>query len=97
MAAGRRARVAGELDEIEVVVDRDRAREVGEEEQARLQRSDQERLAREEVGGQLATELGDASPDLRCGEVDVSDVLVAGDQEASSRWYRWARRSMSRL
>jgi hypothetical protein len=97
MAAGRGARIAGELDEIDVMEDGDRAREVGEEEQARLQRPDEKRLAAGEVRRQLAPEFGDASLDLRCAEVDVSDALVAGDQEASSRWYRWARRSRSRL
>jgi hypothetical protein len=97
VAAGRRAPIPGELDEVEVMGNRDRAREIGEEEQARLQRADEQRLAVGEVRGQLAPELGDASPDLSCREVDVSDALVGGDQETSSRWYRWARRSRSRL
>jgi hypothetical protein len=97
MAARGGARVAGQLDEVEVMVDRDRAREVGEKEEARLQRPDEQRLAPGVVARELAPELRDASLDLRCGEVDVSDALVAGDQEASSRRYRWARRSRSRL
>jgi hypothetical protein len=93
-----RAVVAGKLDEVEVVVDRDRAGQVGEEDQARLERPDQQRLALAVVGRDLTPELLDAGPDLPCGQVDLADALVSlGRYEASSRRYRCARRSMSRL
>jgi hypothetical protein len=91
-----RARVAGELDEVEMVVDRNRAREVGDEDEAGLQRRDEQGLAAAVIGRELGPELGDASPDLTRAEVDVSDALVRA-QEANSRRYRWASRSTSRL
>jgi hypothetical protein len=98
--------VPGEFDEVDVVQDRDRARQVCEEDEARLQRGDQERLTALVVGGDLGAELGDAYGDLLGREVDLADARVARDvptgraqvrQEASFRPYRWARRSMSRL
>jgi hypothetical protein len=95
--ARRRAGIARELDEVEVMVNRDRARQVGDEEEARLQRADEERLAPPVVVRDLAAELVDASSDLARGEVDVADALVVVGQEASSRRNRWARRSTSRL
>jgi hypothetical protein len=99
-------RVAGKLDEVDVVEDRDRARQVGEEDEARLQRCDEERLPALVVGGDLGTQLGDAGCDLLGGEVDLADARIAFDvrtgwlqirQEASFRLYRCPRRSMSRL
>jgi hypothetical protein len=97
MAAHGRARVAGQLDEVEMVMDPDRARQVGEEEQARLERPDEERLTPGVVRCDLAAELGDARADLLRGQVDVPDAILLRDYEASSRRYRCARRSMSRL
>jgi hypothetical protein len=89
--------VAGELDEIEVVMNRDRAREIGDEEQTRLEGADEERLRAAVVGSDLPAEIRDAGPDLIGGQVDVADALVGMRYEASSSRYRWARRSMSRL
>jgi hypothetical protein len=98
VAAHGRARVAGKLDEVEVVVNWNRAGEVGDEEQARLQRPDEQRLRAAVVGSDLQAEIRDAGADLIRGQVDVAETLVRrGDYEASSRRYRWARRSMSRL
>jgi hypothetical protein len=99
-------RVAGELDEVDVVQDPDRARQVGEEDEARLQGRDQDRLATFVVGGDLGAQFGDAGGDLVGGEVDLADARVTRDvwtgrpqvrQEASFRPYRCPRRSMSRL
>jgi hypothetical protein len=89
------ARVSSELDEVEAVQDRQRAREVGEEDDARLQRSYEQRLASGVVGGDLGAELADADAQLGGGEVDLADALVG--IQASSRRYRCARRSTSRL
>jgi len=97
VAAHRGAPVARELDEVQVVVDRDRAREVGDEQQAGLERPDDQRLALTVVGLDLAPELGYAGADLLRGQIDVADALVDRGYEASSRRYRSARRSMSRL
>ena len=55
-------RVARELDEVEAVVDPDRARQVGDEDDARLERRDEQRLAPFVVAGDLAAELADARP-----------------------------------
>jgi hypothetical protein len=88
--------VRGELDEVEGVRDRDRSREVGDEDEARLQRRDEQRLAAVVVANDLAPELADARRQLLAREVDLAD-LVAARYEASSRRYRSARRSTSRL
>ena len=49
--------VAGELDEVERVCDRDRLREVGHKRDAGLERADQQRLAARVVAGDLGAEL----------------------------------------
>jgi hypothetical protein len=74
--AGGGPRVARELEEVEVMEDRCRAREVGDEDQARLQRGDEKRLAVAVLGGDLAPELRDARSDLRGGEIDLTDPVV---------------------
>jgi hypothetical protein len=75
--AGARARaVAGELDEVDRVRDAEGAREVAREDDARLQRRDEERLATGIVVRQLARELGDARRQLAGGEVDPADAVV---------------------
>jgi hypothetical protein len=89
-------RVARELDEVQAVVDPDRARQVGDENDAGLERRDQERLSALVVTGDLATELADARPQLLAGEVDLAEPGFRS-YDASSSWYRSARRSMSRL
>ena len=55
-------RVARELDEVQAVVDPDRARQVGDEDDARLERRDEERLSTLVVTGDLASELADTRP-----------------------------------
>jgi len=91
--------VAGELDEIEVVVDRDRARQVADERDARFQTTDEQRLPAGVVAGQLSAELPNARADLVSIEKDVADALVELDQcaqEAFRNPYRVASRSKSR-
>ena len=70
--------VARERKEVQLVQDRDRPREVGEEDEARRQRSDEQRLAAGVVGGDLPSQLGDARADLLVREVDAADVVVDG-------------------
>jgi hypothetical protein len=53
--------VAGELDEVDLVRDRDRPREVGEKDEARLQERDEQKVAIGIVGRDLRAELADAS------------------------------------
>ena len=55
-------RVARELDEVEAVVDPDRAGQVGDEDDARLERRDEQRLPALVVTGDLAPELADTRP-----------------------------------
>jgi hypothetical protein len=59
-----------------VVQERQRAREVGNEDEARLQRADEQRLAAGVVGGDLLAELRDARGDLLLGEIDLPDAGV---------------------
>jgi hypothetical protein len=101
-SAGLVGAVAGELDEVDVVDDRKRAAEVDEEDDARLQRRDEERLPAGIVLPDLGAELTDPRGDLRGREVDVADpsiggLLVETGYEASFSPYRWPSRSMSRL
>ena len=89
-------RVARELDEIEAVVDRQCAGQVRDEDDARLERRDEQWLPPFVVTGDLAPELADTRPQLLAREVDLPELRL-GSYDASSRWYRSARRSMSRL
>jgi hypothetical protein len=66
------------------VDDRHRTREVGEEDDARLEGGDEQRLPRVVVGGDLRAELADARRQLAFGEVDASDALVPDDYDAMS-------------
>jgi len=75
--------VAGQLDHVEGVVDRQRARQVGEEDGARLQRCDEQWLEALVVAGDLSAELCDPGRDLPRGEVDLPDRAVC--HEASLR------------
>lgn len=91
--------VAGELDEVERVVDRERARQVADERDARLQRPDEERLAAGVVARELGAELADARADLVGVEEDLADALVQNvvdAQDAFARPKRAASRSKSR-
>jgi hypothetical protein len=77
-----------------VVQERERTREIGDEDEARLQRADEQRLTPGVVGRDLLAELRDPSRDLLCGEVDLPDrvdvrpIPVGRAQEASFRPYR---------
>ena len=86
--------VARELDQVDRVQDRQRPREVGEEDGTRLQRRDEHRLAAGVVGGDRGAELAHARGDLGGREVHLAGGVVS--YEASFSRYRWARRSRSR-
>jgi hypothetical protein len=55
-------RVARELDEVEAVVDRQGARQVRDEDDARLERRDEQRFPPFVVTGDLTPELADTRP-----------------------------------
>jgi hypothetical protein len=75
MAAGVGARrVARELEEIESVRDPERAREVRDEDDARLQRRDEQRLSSVVVSRDVAAELADARLQLLAREVDLAEA-----------------------
>jgi hypothetical protein len=76
VAARVRAVVARELDEVDLVVNRDRAREVGQEDDARLQEREQQQLAALVVAGDLGAELLDAAAQLLGRQEDVADSSV---------------------
>jgi hypothetical protein len=69
------------------VVDPDLPRQVGEEDDARVQERDQEQAAALVVAGDLAAELRDARPELLRRQEDVADggVEVDAGYEARSR------------
>jgi hypothetical protein len=68
--------VGGELEEVELVSDRERAREVGDEEEARLERGDEQRVPSLVLERQLASELTYATVELLAREVDLADPRV---------------------
>jgi hypothetical protein len=74
--AGVGAVVAGQLDEVDLVLDRDRAREVGEEDEARLQQRDQQQVAALVVARDVGAQLLDAAAQLVRTEEDLADALV---------------------
>jgi hypothetical protein len=55
------------------VRDRQGAREIGQEDGARLERRDEQRFASRIRVGELGAELDDPLPDLRTGQIDVPD------------------------
>jgi hypothetical protein len=55
-------RIASELDEVEAVVDPDRARQIGDEDDARLEGRDEQRLSALVVTRNLTSELADTCP-----------------------------------
>jgi hypothetical protein len=79
--------VARQLDEIDPVQNRDRTGQIREEDGARFQRGDEQRLTPVVVTGDLAAELGDARAQLLASEVDLADG-VPRLYDASSRRYR---------
>jgi hypothetical protein len=88
--------VAGKLDEVELVRDPDRAREIGEEDEARLQEGDEQEVAVGVVRRDLRAELPDTCPELVSPEEYLADAWFVCYDARSSR-NRWANRSMSRL
>jgi hypothetical protein len=52
------------------------AREVGDEDDARLERGDEQRLAALVVAGDLTPELGDARSQLLAREVDLPELRL---------------------
>jgi hypothetical protein len=64
------------------VGDRQRSGEVGEEDGAGLERSDEQRLAARIRLGQLGSELADAAPDLVPRQVDLPDRVAVGREQA---------------
>ena len=88
--------VVRELEEVEPVRDPQCPREVGDKDEARLQRRDQQRLEPVVVPLDLAAELPYARLQLLMREVDLAEARAAAYDASSSR-YRSARRSMSRL
>jgi hypothetical protein len=58
------------------VDDRQHAREIGDKDDRRLQRGNEDRLAALVVGGDLGAELGDPRLDLLLREVDLADLRV---------------------
>jgi len=76
VAAGVGAVVARQLDEVDLVLDRDRAREVGEEDEARLQQRDQQQVAILVVARDLRAQLLDAAAQLVGAEEDLADARV---------------------
>jgi hypothetical protein len=89
-------RVARELDEVEPMRDPERAREICDEDEARLQGRDEQRLTSVVVTCEVAAELADACLQLLAREVDLAEAR-APSYDASSSRYLSARRSMSRL
>jgi hypothetical protein len=70
--------VAGELDEVDLVGDRDGSREVGQEDEAGLQQRQEQQLALGVVPCDLSTQLLDTSPKLLGCEEDLADAGVGG-------------------
>jgi hypothetical protein len=84
MPAGVGAVVARQLDEVDLVGDRDRSREVGQEDEARLQEGDQEEFAALVVLGDLRAQLGDTLSQLPGAEEDVPESRVSRLYDARS-------------
>ncbi len=58
--------------------DRQRPREVGEEDDARLQRRDEQRLAADVGRSKVDAELRDAASDLVARQIDLPDRVAVG-------------------
>jgi hypothetical protein len=78
VAAGVGAVVAGELDEIDLVQDRDRSGEVGEEDEARLQQRDEQQVAFRIVARDLGAQFLDPRLQFLGLEEDVADAGIGG-------------------
>jgi hypothetical protein len=75
-ATGRAAAVSRELDEVDPVDDRERPGKVGEEDEARLEAADQNRVAPRVVRADLGSELDDAGFECISRQVNVADSRV---------------------
>jgi len=65
------------------VGDRERTRQIGQEDGARLEWCDEQRLASCIRFGELCAELADAATDLRTGQVDIPDGMSVCRQGGS--------------
>jgi hypothetical protein len=79
------AAVAGQLDEVERVQDRQCAREIRDEDERRLERADEDRFAPGVVARDLGAELADARRQLVRGEIDLADPRIERSYDARSR------------
>jgi hypothetical protein len=70
--------VGRELHDVQRVRDRERAREIGQEHDARLEGRDQQWVESGVVAGDLGAELGDAHADRGARQVHVADLAVVG-------------------
>jgi hypothetical protein len=77
--------VAGQLYEVDRVGDRDRAREVGQEDEACLQQRDEQQVAAGVLAGDLRAELADARLQLLGREKDIADAGIYDYDAKSSR------------
>jgi hypothetical protein len=84
VAAGVGAVVAGELDEVDRMGDRDRARKVGQEHEARLQQRNEQQVAAGVVARDVGPELADARLQLLGSEEDLADAGVGRSYDARS-------------
>src|SRR4051794_41962648 len=79
--------IAGELEEVEPVRYPQRARKVGDEDDARLELRNEQRLASVVVALQVAAELAPARLQLLVGGVDLAEAGAAA-YDARSRRHR---------
>jgi hypothetical protein len=91
--------VTRQLDEVERVQDRERARQVADEGDRRLQRADEQRLEPVVVACDLRPDLADPRGELTGAEEDVADARVVDAGLAQDAFWspkRAASRSKSR-
>ena len=97
MPACRSPLVAGELDEVDLVQERDGTRKVGEEDEAGLEQRDEQEVPLSVVLRDLGSQLANTRAQLGRAEKNLSDAGFRWFYEARSNRYRCASRSMSRL
>ena len=76
--------------------DRDRAGEVGDEDERAAQDRDEDEVTVAVVAGDLSSELANPACDVDPGQVDLADPRVGLYSVWLLRPYFWARRSKSR-
>jgi hypothetical protein len=74
------ALVRCELDDVERVRDGERAGDVREEDDARLERRDQDRIEARVITRDLVAELGNPGSNLRAAEIDGPEVALVGSE-----------------